>query len=139
MNKEKPIVELVNCGGKTYVQLRPYFGGYRRNPYPCDTADGREHWWNHLMESKVWFLKNHELQDKFNETWNIYEQSKEYYNGRNWKRGRQADSYQIKLSVKDCWDLNKKGKLTRKVSKIVDAIIENYRKEMNKYYEQKNR
>ena len=33
-------------------------------------------------------------------------------------------------------DLNKKGKLTRKVSKIVDAIIKNYGKEMNKEHEQ---
>ena len=138
MNKEKPIVELIKSGRNTSIQLRPYFGAYRRNPYICDTKLGKEFWWNHLMESKVWFLKNHELQDKFNETWNIYEQSKEYYNGRNWKRGRQADSYQIKLSVKDCWDLKKKGKLTRKVSKIVDAIIENYGKEINKYDEQKN-
>ena len=70
---ENDIVELIKRKRKSYVLLRPNFGSYRRNPYVCDTAEGRNHWWNHLMESKFWFKENLELQDKFNKIWDKYE------------------------------------------------------------------
>ena len=73
MKKEKPIVQLIKNGRNTYIQLRPYLGGYRRNPYICDTKRGKEFWWNHLMESKIWFVRNTDIQNKFNKTWDIFE------------------------------------------------------------------
>ena len=134
--QEKPIVELANCGGKTYVRLRPYFGNYRGYPYECDTARGRKFWDKHLME-KDWFTHHPDLQIKYNEAWDVYEEAKEYYNGRNWKRGRQADSYQMKISVKDCLDIKDTGKITRKLYKVVDEILENFVKDMDKREEGK--
>ena len=72
MKKQKPIVELIKRRRKSYMLLRPDFMGYKYNPYVCDAAEGRDFWWNHLME-KIWFVEDPELQGKFNKIWNKYE------------------------------------------------------------------
>jgi len=43
----------------------------------------------------------------------------------------------MKISVKDCLDIRDTGKITRKLSKVVDEIIENFVKDMDKREEGK--
>ena len=59
----------VKTKGK-YIILYPNFMGYKKNGYKVDTSRTTyQEITSHLMESKLWYINDHAIQDEFDEHW----------------------------------------------------------------------